>query len=104
MFMMCYSKDEVSMEAFKSLYGTSRKGDVDLSEIDKSKGAPKVILPAFEEITKYVYVEAETRVKDGSKRVNIGNHVLPFTTNVFIEVIIIFPHNFNIQLHHKNIR
>lgn len=74
------------MEAFKSLYGTSRKGDVDLAKLEKIKDAPKVVLPVFEEITKYVYVEAETRVKDGSKRVSIGNHVLPFMTNVYVEV------------------
>lgn len=82
------SKDEVAMEAFKSLYGTSRKGDVDLAKLEKIKDAPKVVLPVFEEITKYVYVEAETRVKDGSKRVSIGNHVLPFMTNVYVEILV----------------
>ncbi|KAK4875583.1 hypothetical protein RN001_012005 [Aquatica leii] len=80
------SKDEVYAEAYKSLYGTSVKTEVDLTKVDKTES--KVILPAFDEIMKYVYEEAEIRVKDGTKRVNIGNHVLPFTTNVFLEILI----------------
>ncbi|KAB0794456.1 hypothetical protein PPYR_11295 [Photinus pyralis] len=80
------SKDEVYTEAFKALYKISNKGEVDLSKGDKSQS--KLILPAFEEITKYVYEEAEARLKDGTKRVNVGNHVLPFTLNVFLEILL----------------
>ncbi|KAF5283686.1 hypothetical protein FQR65_LT13757 [Abscondita terminalis] len=80
------SKDEVHTEAFKSLYGTALKSEVDMSKTNKDEA--KISLPAFDEIMKYVHEEAETRVKDGSKRVNVGNHVLPFTTNVFLEILI----------------
>ncbi|KAK5644780.1 hypothetical protein RI129_006080 [Pyrocoelia pectoralis] len=79
------SKDEVYTEAFKALYKISNKTEVDLSKTDKSQS--KLILPSFDDITKYVYAEAEARVKDGSKRVNVGNHVLPFTLNVFLEML-----------------
>ncbi|KAJ8977535.1 hypothetical protein NQ317_010055 [Molorchus minor] len=77
------SKDEVSAEALKSLYGTPRKNDVDLSK-EKSK----VAMPSFEEITNYVHSEAEMNIKNNSKCFNIGNHVLPFTTQTYIEILI----------------
>nr|CAH7763652.1 unnamed protein product [Callosobruchus chinensis] len=78
------SKDDVSSEAFKSLYGTTRKNDVDLAK-DKSK---KVIMPSFEEITEYVYTEAETNLKDSAKAITVANQTLPFNVNVFVEILI----------------
>lgn len=82
--MFCvFSKDEVFMEALKSLYGTARKSEIDMS---KKGNMQKVIMPPFPEITKYVYTEAEQRMKDPAKRFSAGNHVLPFTIPVYIEV------------------
>lgn len=77
------SKDEVSAEAFKSLYGTTRKNDVDLS-MDKSKS--KIVTPSFEEITNFVYSEAEQIMKS-NKSVSSGNHTIPFSVPVYTEVI-----------------
>lgn len=71
------------MEALKSLYGTARKSEVDMSK----RNNQKIIMPPFPEITKYIYTEAEQRVKDPARRFAVGNHVLPFTVPVYIEVI-----------------
>lgn len=78
-----FSKDDVSAEAFKSLYGTTRKNEVDLS---KEKLKSKIVLPLFEEITNYIYTEAETISKSTSKVFNVGNHSLAFNLPVFVEV------------------
>lgn len=71
----------MSSEAFKSLYGTTRKNEVDLSK-EKSK----IVMPLFEEITNYVYTQADIISKTPSKSVNVGNHTLAFNLPVFIEV------------------
>ncbi|KAF5273782.1 hypothetical protein FQA39_LY00897 [Lamprigera yunnana] len=89
------TKEEVYAEAFKSLYGTTLKGEIDLGQADKTN--TKIILPAFVEIVRCVYEEAEARVKDGTKRVNVGNHVLPFTINVFLEVLFKY---YNYSIYH----
>lgn len=75
-----FSKDDVSAEAFKALYGTSRKAEIDLSKKNK------IITPQFPEIVSYVYSEAENSVKDTTKRFSIGNHFLPFDLRTFVEV------------------
>lgn len=73
------------MEALKSLYGTSRKADIDMSTVNKNK-TQKIIMPSFIQITKYIYTEAETRIKDNTKKFTIGNHVLAFPVAVYTEV------------------
>lgn len=80
---MFFSKDDVSAEAFKSLYGTTRKNEVDLS---KEKSKSKIVMPPFEEITNYIYSEAETISKNTSKSFSVGNHSLAFNLPVFVEV------------------
>lgn len=82
---MTFSKDEVSAEAFKSLYGTVRKTDVGLA-LGKSKS--KIITPSFEEITNYIYTEAEQIMKS-NKSISVGNHVIPFNISVYTEVIVL---------------
>lgn len=77
------SKDDVSAEAFKSLYGTTRKNEVDLS---KEKSKSKIVMPLFEEITNYIYTEAESISKTPSKAYSVGNHSLAFNLPVFVEV------------------
>lgn len=72
------------MEAFKSLYGTSRKGDVNLKEKKKNATAT-VILPEFAEITQYIYTELDARFKDTSKRISVGNHMLPLAVDIYVE-------------------
>ncbi|CAG9821950.1 unnamed protein product [Phaedon cochleariae] len=79
------NKDEVSAEAFKSLYGTTRKNDVDMS---KEKMKDKIIMPSFEEITSYITSEAEINMKNTSKCFSLGNRVLPFAVNVYAEILI----------------
>lgn len=76
------------MEALKSLYGTARKSEVDMSKKRDGGGnnKRKIVMPPFPEITKYIYTEAEQRVKDPAKRFTFGNHVLPFTVPVYVEV------------------
>lgn len=71
------------MEALKSLYGTSRKADVDMKRVGKKS---KTVMPPFPQITKYVYTEAELRMKDATKRLTVGNHTLPFAVPVYVEV------------------
>nr|XP_022915862.1 proteasome-associated protein ECM29 homolog isoform X1 [Onthophagus taurus] len=77
------SKDEVSTEAMKSLYGTSRKTDIDISKGSKIK----VVMPSFSELVLHVYKESEDRMKDPSKQYSVGNRFLPFATPVFTEMI-----------------
>ncbi|XP_056640479.1 proteasome adapter and scaffold protein ECM29 [Diorhabda sublineata] len=79
------NKDEVSTEAFKSLYGTTRKTDIDMSQ-DKLKGK-KIKLPCFDEITHYIFNEAESIVKE-KKGFPVGNHMLPFNINTYTEILI----------------
>lgn len=74
------------MEALKSLYGTTRKSEIDISKKNAGNDKQKIVMPPFSEITKYIYTEAEQRVKDPAKRISIGNHVLPFSVPVYIEV------------------
>lgn len=50
------------------------------------KSGQKIVMPQFPQITKYIYTEAELRVKDASKRITIGNHTLPFDVSVYVEV------------------
>lgn len=72
----------MSSEAFKALYGTTRKNEADLSKGSNSK----VITPSFEEITNYIYSEAEQSVKNTSKRFIMGNISLPFPMPIYTEV------------------
>lgn len=65
------------------MYGTTRKSEVDLGR-DKNKS--KIVTPLFEEITNYVYTEAETISKTPSKSIIDGNHSLAFNLPVFVEV------------------
>lgn len=74
------------MEAFKSLYGTARKSEVDISRKNAGIDKQRVIMPPFPEITKHIFFEAEQREKDPAKRVNFGNHILPFSVPVYEEV------------------
>ncbi|CAG9861828.1 unnamed protein product [Phyllotreta striolata] len=75
------NKEEVSTEAFKSLYGTNRKFDVDLSK-------EKISMPSFEEIIHYVSTEAEATLKAKNKCFAVGNHLLPFNVNTYKEILI----------------
>lgn len=75
------SKEEVSAEAVKSLYGTSRKAEVDLSKSNKNAA----ILPSFNEIMKYVYTEAENRLKEQNATKDSN---LAFDVKVYTEVLI----------------
>jgi hypothetical protein len=75
-----FSKDDVSAEAFKALYGTSRKNDIDLSKKNK------IVTPVFPDIVSYVFSESEILVRDTSKRFTIGNHILPFSLRTYVEV------------------
>lgn len=74
------------MEALKSLYGTSRKQDVDMSN-KETNAKNKIVLPPFPKITEYVHTEADLCIKDQTKRVTVANHTLPFTVKVYIEVV-----------------
>lgn len=74
------------MEALKSLYGTARKSEVDMSRKNAGSDKQKIVMPPFPEITKYIYTEAEQRVKDPAKRISAGNHTLPFSVPVYVEV------------------
>jgi proteasome component ECM29 len=76
------SKDDVSAEAFKALYGTSRKNDIDLSKKNK------IVTPVFPDIVSYVFSESEIIVRDTSKRFTIGNHILPFSLRTYVEILI----------------
>ncbi|CAG9835676.1 unnamed protein product [Diabrotica balteata] len=79
------NKDEVSTEAFKALYGTNRKNDVDLS---REKIKNKVIMPSFEEITKYIHGEAESTMKAKKHCFSVGSHLLPFSVTTYTEILV----------------
>uniref|UniRef100_A0A6P7FNW0 Proteasome-associated protein ECM29 homolog n=1 Tax=Diabrotica virgifera virgifera TaxID=50390 RepID=A0A6P7FNW0_DIAVI len=79
------NKDEVSTEAFKALYGTNRKNDVDLS---REKIKNKVIMPSFEEITKYIHGEAESTMKAKKQCFSVGSHLLPFSVTTYTEILV----------------
>ncbi|XP_050294249.1 proteasome adapter and scaffold protein ECM29-like [Anthonomus grandis grandis] len=76
-------EEDVRQEAFKSIYGMTRKTNFgEASEIDKS------LLPSFSDITKLVYNETEKNMADKSKSVNVGSSTLPFSVNVYLEIIL----------------
>ncbi|CAH0555694.1 unnamed protein product [Brassicogethes aeneus] len=77
-------KDDVSQEAFKALYGTSRKTDIDVSR----KAEKTISMPKFEDIAKYVHGEAEINLKEKGRSFNVGNHVLPFSSATFNEILL----------------
>ncbi|XP_044754481.1 proteasome adapter and scaffold protein ECM29 [Coccinella septempunctata] len=72
-------KDEVSSEAYKSLYGQSRKADINLSNLSDKH----VTLPSFTAIIKYIENEDKSQRKQTS-----GNELLPYTVDVCKEVLI----------------
>ncbi|KAJ8917780.1 hypothetical protein NQ315_010686 [Exocentrus adspersus] len=76
--MMCQRKPT-------NLCMVQEKNDVDLS---KEKSKQKVVMPPFEEITNYIYSEAELNMRDASKCFTMGNHVLPFKINTYVEILI----------------
>lgn len=78
------NKDDVSSEAFKALYGTARKVDIDVSR----KTGKAVPMPEFAEIAAYVHSQADNNLKEKVNCFNVGNHVLPFTPKTFNEVIL----------------
>lgn len=79
-------KDDVFMEALKSLYGTSRRNDVDLSSANREK--VKVTMPSFLEIARYIYEESGERLKNKNTKFQIGNKVIAFPPAVYVEILI----------------
>lgn len=79
-------KDDVFMEALKSLYGTTRKRDMDMESSNKE--ATKATMPKFAEITKYIYVECHNRLNNKSTRITIGNNSLAFNPKIYVEILI----------------
>ncbi|XP_060528524.1 proteasome adapter and scaffold protein ECM29 [Cylas formicarius] len=77
------SAGDVSSEAFKAIYGTARKNDIDFAK-DGSKG----VTLSFEELTKHVVNEADANMADKSKVVNFGNHALPFDVRTYAEIVL----------------
>lgn len=75
-----FRKEEVSAEAVKSLYGTSRKTEVDLSKSNKNAA----LLPSFDDIINYVYSQAEDKLKHGVKE----DKSLAFDVKIYTEVLI----------------
>lgn len=80
-------KDTVQMEALKALYGPGFKNIQDLEGQSDSE-MTKLILPGFENMVKYVYDEANKRVKDKNKKVALSNLTLPFSAIVYAEILI----------------
>lgn len=80
LYIYYFRKEEVSAEAVKSLYGTSRKTEVDLSKSNKNAAS----LPSFDDIINYVYSQAEDRLKQGVK----DDKNLAFDVKVYTEVLI----------------
>ncbi|KAK9876967.1 hypothetical protein WA026_015999 [Henosepilachna vigintioctopunctata] len=75
-------KDEVSSEAYKSLYGTSRKMDINLSKSDRTN----ITLPSFVEIMEYIANE-NTSLEE-SRKFSSGNYILPYPVKVFREILV----------------
>ncbi|CAH1134863.1 unnamed protein product [Ceutorhynchus assimilis] len=76
-------EEDVRQEAFKSIYGTTKKMYFDTSNtIDSSS------LPSFLEMTKHAFNEYTINMNDKNKIVNIGNHSLPFQVSTYLEIIL----------------
>ncbi|KAL1514253.1 hypothetical protein ABEB36_003540 [Hypothenemus hampei] len=73
--------EDVRQEAVKSIYGTSRQADFDISNISAK-------MPSFEEMTNYVYNQSSDIMTDKTKVIQIGNHSLPFTAKVYLEILL----------------
>ena len=73
------SKSEVQTEALKSLYGTSYKNERHkfISKEDS--------LPDFIQLMSHIHSKIKSRVTSNNK-VTVGNKVLPFNINTFVEV------------------
>lgn len=82
-----YSKEEVSGEALKYLYGTSRKAEIDLSKQQNHKETTKVVLPSFEHIVRHIHTKVQTGVSDPNRQINkCFDGAIPFTMDVYVEV------------------
>lgn len=77
--MDCFSKDDISKEALKALYGTTKNDD-------DTDSAEKRILPSFAEITKYVYNKSESCAKGTLKGFNVGSYMLSYPAPIYKEV------------------
>ncbi|XP_046742819.1 proteasome adapter and scaffold protein ECM29 [Diprion similis] len=75
------TKEEVTAEATKALYGTSHK-----NERDKDF-AKKVFLPDFAKLVTYIYAKMQARLSSSTGTVNIGSKTLPYNVNTFTEII-----------------
>ncbi|KAJ9587580.1 hypothetical protein L9F63_018962, partial [Diploptera punctata] len=82
------SKDEISNEALKSLYGrdykTQNKGSRNSITND---GYKQLILPEFRDMAELLADKAATRMKNSATRNVVGNHILPFSPTVFREML-----------------
>lgn len=72
-------------EALKSLYGTSRKNDIDMQSPGREH--IKSSMPSFTEITQYIYIESQQRIKNKTSKFNVGNRVLPFNSQIYVEIL-----------------
>jgi len=74
-----FSKDDISKEALKALYGT-------LKNDEDTDGGEKKMLPLFADITKYVYNKSESCAKGTLKGFNVGSYMLSYPAPIYKEV------------------
>lgn len=76
------TKEEVTTEAVKALYGTAHKNERDK---DLSK---KVFLPDFPMLVTYIHAKMQARLSNNTGTVSIGSKTLPYNVTTFTEVLV----------------
>nr|XP_033335253.1 proteasome adapter and scaffold protein ECM29 [Megalopta genalis] len=76
------TKDEISSEARKALYGALHKNKSDAQETNQ------VVLPDFQKMVTYIYSKMQTRMPTSTDgKINIESKVLPYSVAVFTQII-----------------
>ncbi|XP_076278491.1 proteasome adapter and scaffold protein ECM29 [Lasioglossum baleicum] len=76
------SKDEISSEAVRILYGSVQRNESDAQENSQ------VVLPDFQKLVIYIYSKMQTRMPTSNTgKINIESKVLPFSVTVFSQII-----------------
>lgn len=96
------SKEEIKLDALKSLYGTARNSEIEdlvqnitmsstqVEELSSKTDSDKKdkLGPSFESMVEYVWNKISKRKESSNlkHRFVVGNHVLPFAPTTYYEV------------------
>ncbi|XP_019760174.1 proteasome adapter and scaffold protein ECM29 [Dendroctonus ponderosae] len=74
---------DVSQEAFKSIYGTTRQNEFEMASLINKNG-----MPSFVDMIKHVQNVATTIMTEKKNIVHVGGHAIPFNINVYLEILL----------------